>query len=214
MCNYYTQKYGILDTLLCLFIFASFLLIQRIWIGGRLHYKQDSARNHRSLENHRPNCESVQHNYSQCYCHIGGTNHPYAVFCLSFSVIFVKKYVKNTFVKLYLHPVTLFENYLKCRIWFFFNFWWTFVHSICNRSSLHSQWRVRLFLWFSNTVSLNLNLHYITLLLARCFTYLSSLCNVCNSIKSLKQILLKAWKNKGFSPYYAFSLSNVLLFVR
>ena len=122
MCNYYTQKYGILDTLLCLFIFASFLLIQRIWIGGRLHYKQDSARNHRSLENHRPNCESVQHNYSQCYCHIGGTNHPYAVFCLSFSVIFVKKYVKNTFVKLYLHPVTLFENYSKCRIWIF-EFW-------------------------------------------------------------------------------------------
>ena len=86
-------------------------------------------------------------------------------------------------------PCTLFENYSKCRIWFFLNlafstkfcpiktglsgntvwpqasgfqklakmdhfvaFLSNFGHSKCKRSSLRSQFWMRLFLWFSNTV--------------------------------------------------------------
>ena len=80
----------------------------------------------------------------------------------------------------FLGGLTLFENYSKCRIWilaFSTNFcpiktdlsgntvWQQalgfqklakmdhFVHSKCKRSSLRSQCWMRLFLWFSNTVS-------------------------------------------------------------
>ena len=52
---------------------------------------------------------------------------------------------------------TLCENCSKCRILhqYFWYFWWIFVHSKFKLSSLRSQCRMRLFLWFSNTVDLD-----------------------------------------------------------
>ena len=44
--------------------------------------------------------------------------------------------------------VTLFD----CKIDYFDNLQWSFVHSNCKRSSIPSQCWLRLFMWFSNTV--------------------------------------------------------------
>ena len=53
--------------------------------------------------------------------------------------------------------VTLFDRKFKFfkisqKLTIFWHFQPTFVHSKCKRSSLRSQCRMRLFLWFSNTV--------------------------------------------------------------
>ena len=59
------------------------------------------------------------------------------------------------------HTVTVVENHKKGAFWcfqkitkidHFWQFWWTFLHSKCKRSSLRSQCWMRLFLWFSTTV--------------------------------------------------------------
>ena len=56
---------------------------------------------------------------------------------------------------------TVVENHKKVAFWcfqkitkidHFWQFWWTFLHSKCKRSSLRSQFWMRLFMWFSTTV--------------------------------------------------------------
>ena len=56
---------------------------------------------------------------------------------------------------------TVVENHKKVAFWcfqkitkidHFWQFWWTFLHSNCKRSSLRSQFWMRLFMWFSTTV--------------------------------------------------------------
>ena len=92
-----------------------------------------------------------------------------------FSSIFVL--LKLTcLVTLFDRKLQLFKNSLKL-----INLSWTFVHSKCKLNSLRSQYWMRLFLWFSNSLSIYLlyfptlhNVHMINCILLLCIPILLS----------------------------------------
>ena len=71
---------------------------------------------------------------------------------LAFSIIFCPNKM-TCLVTLFDRKFQVFKKLVILAI--FLHFQWTFVHSKCKRSSLRSQFWMRLFLWFSNTVNWN-----------------------------------------------------------